>query len=113
MVLISLLKSTTIGESDMRWKEYSKEKPTNEEHEYLVKTKGLVGVCYNIYSWASNLAKVDEWVFRGMEEDGFYFLDPEWGFCNIEVSKLYGEDNELYWVDLTELDLELSDEKEM
>jgi hypothetical protein len=101
-----------IGENNMRWKKYSEEKPTNEEHEYLVKMKGLRGF-YEIYSWTSNLSKVDEWVFRGMEEDGFYCFDGEWGFCIIEVSKLYGEDNELYWVDLTELDLELSNGKEM
>lgn len=102
----------------MRWKAYSKEKPTNEEHEYLVKSKGMVGgYSYDIYYWANNLSKVDEWDFRGMEEDGFYYLDSELGFCNIEVrdrdSKLYGEDNELYWIDLTELDLELSNGKEM
>ena len=39
----------------MRWKKYSEEKPTNEEHEYLVKTNGLCGVGYDIYSWASLL----------------------------------------------------------
>lgn len=96
----------------MRWKKYSKEKPTNEEHEYLVKMKGLVGVCYEIYSWASNLSKVDEYNFKGMKEDGFYYYDPEWGFLNIEVrdrdKKMYGEDNELYWIDLTEADMEWS-----
>lgn len=92
----------------MRWKKYSEEKPTNEEHEYLVKMKGLVGVCYDTYSWANNLSEVDEWDFKGMEECGFYYLDSEWGFCNIAV-----RDSELYWVDLTELDLELSNEKEM
>lgn len=101
----------------MRWKKYSEEKPTNEEHEYLVKMKGLVGVCYDTYSWANNLSEVDEWDFRGMEEDGFYYFDSEWGFCNIEIrdrdKKIYGEDNELYWVDLTELDLELSNGKDM
>ena len=97
----------------MRWKKYSEEQPTNEEHEYLVKMKGLCGICYEIYSWTSNMSKVDEWVFRGMEEDGFYCFDGEYGFCNTEVSKLYGEDNELYWVDLTELDLELSNGKDM
>ena len=45
-------------------------------------------------------------------EDGFYYFDPEWGFLNID-KKLYGEDNGLYWIDLTELDLELSNGKEM
>lgn len=95
----------------MRWKKCSEEKPTNCEHEYLVKTKGLLGgTSYDIYSWASNLSEVDEYDFKGMEEDGFYFLDPEWGFCNIEVRD---GDNELYWVDLTELDLELSNGKDM
>ena len=95
----------------MRWKTYSKEKPTNEEHEYLVKSKGMVGGCsYDIYYWANNLAEVDEWDFRGMEECGFYYLDPECGFCNIEVRD---RDSELYWVDLTELDLELSNGKDM
>ena len=93
----------------MRWKAYSKEKPTNEEHEYLVKTKGLLGgTSYDIYYWADNLSEVDEYDFKDMEEDGFYFLDPEWGFCKI-IAKEY----ELYWIDLTELDLELSDEKEV
>lgn len=95
----------------MKWKAYSKEKPTNEEHEYLVKSKGILGgASYDIYSWASNLSEVDEYDFKDMEEDGFYFLDPEWGFCNIEVRD---GDNELYWVDLTELDLELSNGKDM
>lgn len=102
----------------MKWKVYSKEKPTNEKHEYLVKSKGILGgASYDIYSWASNLSEVDEYDFKDMEEDGFYYFDPEWGFLNIEVrdrdKKIYGEDNELYWVDLTELDLELSDGKEM
>ena len=93
----------------MRWKAYSKEKPTNEEHEYLVKSKGILGVtCYDTYSWANNLSEVDEWDFRGMEKDGFYYLDPEWGFCNIEAGH-----SELYWIDLTELDLELSNGKDM
>ena len=95
----------------MRWKAYSKEKPTSEEHEYLVKSKGMVcGACCDIYSWANNLSEVDEWDFRGMEECGFYYFDREWGFCNIEVRD---GDNELYWVDLTELDLELSNGKDM
>lgn len=93
----------------MRWKAYSKEKPTNEEHEYLVKTKGLLGgAYYDTYSWTSNLSKVDEYDFAGMEKEGFYYLDPEWGFCNIKV-----RDSELYWVDLTELDMELSNGKDM
>ena len=87
----------------------SEEKPTNCEHEYLVKSKGLLsGTSYGIYYWADNLSEVDEYDFKDMEEDEFYFLDPEWGFCKI-IAKEY----ELYWVDLTELDLELSDEKEM
>jgi hypothetical protein len=102
-----------IGENNMRWKKYSEEKPTSCEHEYLVKTKGLSGVTsYDIYNWADNLSEVDEYNFKDMEEDGFYYFDPEWGFLNIEVrdrdKKLYGEDNELYWIDLTEADLEWS-----
>ena len=93
----------------MRWKKYSEEKPTNEKHEYLVKTKGLLGgASYDIYYWSDNLSEVDEYDFAGMEKCGFYYLDPEWGFCNIEV-----RDSELYWVDLTELDLELSNGKDM
>lgn len=92
----------------MRWKKYSEEKPTSCEHEYLVKTKGLGGASYDIYSWANNLSKVDEWDFKDMEEDGFYYFDSEWGFGNIEAG-----DSELYWVDLTELDLELSNGKDM
>ena len=63
MALIFILKSTTIGESNMRWKKYNEEKPTSCEHEYLVKTKGLLGgVCYDTYSWANNLSKVDEYI---------------------------------------------------
>lgn len=86
------------------WKKYSEEKPTNERHEYLVKWKGILGgASYEIYSWANNLSLVDEYDFAGIEKDGFYYLDPEWGFCNIEL-----EDNELYWIDLTEADFEWS-----
>lgn len=93
----------------MRWKAYSKEKPTNEEHEYLVKSKGILGrVGYDIYYWSNNLFDVDEYDFAGMEKDGFYYSDLEWGLCNIEAG-----DSELYWVDLTELDLELSNGKDM
>jgi hypothetical protein len=93
----------------MRWKKYSKEKPTNCEHEYLVKTKGLSdGTSYDIYYWADNLSEVDEYNFKNMEEDGFYYFDPDWGFLNI-IAKEY----ELFWIDLTELDLELSNGKEM
>lgn len=97
--------------NNMRWRAYSKEKPTNEEHEYLVKMNGLLGgTSYDIYYWSDNLSKVDEYNFKGMEEDGFYYFDPEWAFLNIEVRD---KDNELYWIDLTELDLELSNGKEM
>lgn len=92
----------------MRWKAYSKEKPTNEEHEYLVKYKGVTTTLYDICSWADNLSLVDESDFRHMEEDGFYFLDGEWGFCKLVV-----KEDELFWVDLTELDLELSNGKDM
>lgn len=101
----------------MRWKKYSKEKPTSCEHEYLVKSKGLSGTSYDIYYWADNLSEVDEYNFKDMEEDGFYYFDPDWGFLPIEArdrdSRLCGGDSELYWIDLTELDLELSDGKEM
>ena len=97
----------------MRWKKYSEEKPTSCEHEYLVKTKGLLdGASYDIYYWSDNLSEVDEYNFKGMEEDGFYYFDPGWGFLNID-KKLYGEDNGLYWIDLTEADLEWSNGKEM
>lgn len=93
----------------MRWKKYDEEKPTNCEHEYLVKSNGLLGgTSYDIYYWADNLSEVDEYDFKDMEEDGFYFLDLEWGFC-----KIIAKECELYWIDLTELDLELSNGKEM
>lgn len=85
----------------MRWKKYSEEKPTNEEHEYLVKWEGFGRTSYEIYSWAENLSSVDKYDFWNMEEDGFYYLDSEWGFCKGAV-----EDKELWWIDLTETDIE-------
>lgn len=93
----------------MRWKKYSKEKPTNEEHEYLVKYEGIGGyIYYDIYSWVNNLSLLDEYYLRNMEEGGFYYLDSEWGACNLGT-----EGSELYWIDLTEADVEWSNGKEM
>ena len=49
----------------MRWKSYNKEKPTNEEHEYLVKSKGMLGgYSYDIYYWANNYPKLTNGTLR-------------------------------------------------
>ena len=98
----------------MRWKEYSKEKPTNEEHRYLVKEvvnaatmEGLT--FFRTCGYSKNLSKLDNFDFHGNTSDGFYDIDSEYGYLVIDQTKF----NKLYWVDLTELDLELSNGKDM
>lgn len=86
------------------WHEYSKEKPTNEEHEYLikeVKTGGALDgyIFFHICGYANNLSKVDEFDFYGRTDGGFYDLDSEYGYYSIGENKF----RKLYWVDLTEL----------
>jgi hypothetical protein len=90
------------------WKEYSKEKPTNEEHKYLikeVKTGGALDgyIFFHICRYANNLSKVDEFDFYGRTDGGFYYLDYD-GYYSIDENKF----KKLYWVDLTELNFELS-----
>ena len=91
------------------WKEYSKEKPTNEEHEYLikeVKTGGALDgyIFFHICGYANNLSKVDEFDFYGRTGGGFYDYDSEYGYYSIDENKF----RKLYWVDLTELNWEWS-----
>lgn len=96
------------------WKEYSKEKPTEEEHQYLVKEVVNNGVMrgstfFRICGYSKNLSKVDDFDFYGKTSGGFYDYDFEYGYFVIDQTKF----NKLYWIDLTELDLELSNGKEM
>lgn len=91
------------------WKEYSKEKPTNEETTYLVKRVKTDGfkkgdVLFYLCGYAKNLSKVNEFDFYGRTDGGFYDMEPELGYYSIEENKF----NKLYWVDLTELDKEWS-----
>lgn len=98
----------------MRWKEYSKEKPTNEEHRYLVKEVVNAGTMevltfFRTCGYSKNLSKLDNFEFHGKTSGGFYDVDSEYGYLVINQTKF----NKLYWVDLTELDLELSNGKDM
>ena len=38
---------------------------------------------YRIGYFAKNLEKVDKYDFRGEKHHGWYYLDSEWGFCEI------------------------------
>lgn len=91
------------------WKEYAKEKPTKEQHEYLVKEVKTGGALdgstfFHICGYANNLSKVDKFDFHGRTDGGFYDLDSEYGYYSINENKF----KKLYWVDLTELNWELS-----
>ena len=98
----------------MKWKEYSKEKPTEEEHQYLVKevvNNGVMGglTFFYICGYANNLSKVDDFDFYGRTDGGFYDLDSEYGYYSIDENKF----RKLYWVDLTELNKEWGNGAEM
>ncbi len=96
------------------WKEYSKEKPTNEEHEYLVKKVKIDGMyegyeSFHILGYSNNLSEVDKFAFWGRTDGGFYDCNSEYGYFAVEENKF----DKLYWVDLTELNLEWSHGKEV
>ena len=91
------------------WKEYSKEKPTEEEHQYLVKEVASNGVMrastfFHICGYSKNLSKLDDFDFYGKTGGGFYDYDSEFRYLVIDQTKF----NKLYWVDLTELNKEWS-----
>jgi hypothetical protein len=91
------------------WKEYSVEKPTNEEHEYLVKevkTSGMSkgSIFFHVLEYSNNLSEVDSFDFWGRTDGGFYDCDTAQGYYSIDENKF----KKLYWVDLTELNFELS-----
>lgn len=96
------------------WKEYSKEKPTKEDHQYLVKEIISNGTMedltfFHTCGYSKNLSKLDDFDFHGKTSGGFYDIDSEYGYFVIDETKC----TKLYWIDLTELDLELSNGKEM
>ena len=96
------------------WKEYSKEKPTEEEHRYLVKeivNNGMMEglTFFRTCRYSKNLSKLDDLEFHGKTSGGFYDIDSEYGYFVINQDKFH----KLYWIDLTELDLELSNGKDM
>ena len=87
------------------WKEYSKEKPTEEEHQYLVKevvSNGTVEglTMFYICGYSKNLSKFNNFDFYGKIGGGFYDFDSEYGHFVIDQTKF----NKLYWIDLTEAD---------
>lgn len=91
------------------WKNYSKEKPTEEEHQYLVKEIVNSGkmedlTFFHTCGYSKNLSKLDNFEFHRKTSDGFYDIHSEYGYLVIDQTKF----NKLYWIDLTELDLELS-----
>lgn len=91
------------------WKEYSKEKPTEEEHRYLVKKIVNAGTMegstfFRICGYSKNLSKLDDFYFHGRTSGGFYDCDSEYGYLVIDQTKF----NKLYWIDLTEADKEWS-----
>ena len=91
------------------WKEYGKEKPTEEEHQYLVKeivnngTMEDLTFCHTC-GYSKNLSKLDNFEFHGKTSGGFYDIDSEYGYFVIDQTKF----NKLYWIDLTEADKEWS-----
>ena len=98
----------------MRWKVYSKEKPTEEDHRYLVKKiinngtmEGLT--IFYICGYSKNLSKIDDFDFYENTSDGFYDCDSEFGYFAIDENKF----DKLYWVDLTELNKEWSNGNEV
>ena len=91
------------------WKEYSKEKPTEEGHQYLVKKIVNAGMMesstfFRICGYSKNLSKLDDFYFHGRTSSGFYNIDSEYGYLVINQTKF----NKLYWIDLTEADKEWS-----
>ena len=58
------------------WKEYSKEKPTKEEHQYLVKEIVSNGTMegltfFHTCGYSQNLSKLDNFEFHGKTSGGF------------------------------------------
>ena len=91
------------------WKEYSKEKPTKEGHQYLVKevvSNGMMEglTMFYICEYSKNLSKLDNFDFHGKTNGGFYDIDSEFGYFAIDETKC----TKLYWIDLTEADKEWS-----
>ena len=96
------------------WKEYSKEKPTEEEHQYLVKevvSNGMMEglTMFYICEYSKNLSKLDNFDFHGKTNGGFYDIDSEFGYFAIDETKC----TKLYWIDLTEADKEWDNGAEM
>ena len=96
------------------WKEYSKEKPTEEEHQYLVKeiiNNGMMEglTLFYICGYSKNLSKLDDFEFYENTNDGFYDCDSEFGYFAIEQTQC----TKLYWIDLTEADKEWDNGAEM
>ena len=96
------------------WKEYSKEKPTEEEHQYLVKeiiNNGMMEglTLFYICGYSKNLSKLDDFEFYENTNDGFYDCDSEFGYFAIDETKC----TKLYWIDLTELNKEWDNGAEM
>ena len=61
------------------WKEYSKEKPTEEEHQYLVKEIVSNGTMedltfFHTCGYSKNLSKLDNFEFHGKTSGGFTIL---------------------------------------
>jgi hypothetical protein len=91
------------------WKEYSKEKPTEEEHRYLVKEVVSNGTMedltmFYVCGYSKNLSKLNNCDFYRKTSGGFYDIDSEYGYFVIDQTKF----NKLYWLDLTEADKEWS-----
>ena len=79
------------------WKEYSKEKPTEEEHQYLVKEIVSNGTMedlsfFRICGYSKNLSKVDDFDLYGKTSGGYYDYDSEYGYFVIDQTKF----NKLY-----------------
>lgn len=61
------------------WKEYSEEKPTEEEHQYLVKEIVSNGTMeyltfFHTCGYSKNLSKLDAFDFHGKTSGGFYLI---------------------------------------
>ena len=71
------------------WKEYGKEKPTEEEHQYLVKEIVNNGTMedltfFHTCGYSKNLSKLDNFDFHGKTSGGFYDIAKE-NIVNVRI----------------------------
>lgn len=75
-----------IAKNKTKWIPVTERLPKNHQHCLVFTDTHRMGY------FAKNLEKVDEYDFKGEKHHGWYYLDSEWGYCEIR--------NVTYWMPL-------------